>query len=467
MAFVVRELGRRVGGSVFPRGLRNRVTLAFGLLALALSLVLSLLAWAFVSGRLVGDLQDGAVRATTVDAAAITPAMAQDRTQIPVLLDGLPATGAVSVLLSSGARWYSTSPTLGPTTVPSRLIAAVEDGNTARQRVEVDGRRYLVVGVPLSATVGGAYYEVFSLADLDSTLHVLSVTLVGVAVLTAILGLAMGRVASRLALRPLATFNAAASAVARGEVGARLSARGDPGLEALASSFNRTAEALEQRVTADARFAGDVSHELRTPLTTMLNSMQVVRNRESDLPAAVREPIDLLQDELERFRHLVVDLLEISRQDGGERPVLETVQLGELVRHAADAAAGRPVTEVAPEAERLSCQVDKRRLERVVANLVTNAATHGGGCVRVGVVMAVDGGVRIEVDDAGPGIAPDRRDRVFERFARGGPVSSPGVGLGLSIVARHVRLHGGTVWVEDRPGGGARFVVRLPVGEAW
>lgn len=87
--------------------------------------------------------------------------------------------------------------------------------------------------------------------------------------------------------------------------------------------------------------------------------------------------------------------------------------------------------------------------------------------MRVGVVMAVDGGVRIEVDDAGPGIAPDRRDRVFERFARGGPVSSPGVGLGLSIVARHVRLHGGTVWVEDRPGGGARFVVRLPVGEAW
>jgi two-component system, OmpR family, sensor histidine kinase MtrB len=111
---------------------------------------------------------------------------------------------------------------------------------------------------------------------------------------------------------------------------------------------------------------------------------------------------------------------------------------------------------------------DRRRLDRVVANLVDNAERYGGGAVRVGVCWA-GGRARLEVDDRGPGVPELLREQVFERFARGTRAgqrgADPGTGLGLALVARHVRRHGGTVWVDDRPGGGARFVVELPADD--
>ena len=122
----------------------------------------------------------------------------------------------------------------------------------------------------------------------------------------------------------------------------------------MARSFNETVDQLRQRRLADARFAGDVSHELRTPLTTMLNSLQVIANRRSELPATVREALDLLTEDVERFRLLVVDLVEISRSDGGDRLNLETVRIGQAVGRAADTAAGREVARVEPSAESLA-----------------------------------------------------------------------------------------------------------------
>ena len=126
----------------------------------------------------------------------------------------------------------------------------------------------------------------------------------------------------------------------------------------------------------------------------------------------------MLGDDLDRFRRLVIDLLEISRDDGGDQGSREIVRIADLVRAAANATAGREVTTVAPEAEGLTLQADKRRLERVIANLVENAEDHAGGCKGVG-VEAGGLGVIITVDDAGPGIAAEDRDRIFERFGRG------------------------------------------------
>jgi signal transduction histidine kinase len=197
----------------------------------------------------------------------------------------------------------------------------------------------------------------------------------------------------------------------------------------------------------------------------MLNSMEVIHNHRDELPAALREPVDLLGEDLERFRRLVVDLLEISRDDGEDEGSRDTVRIADLIRVAADTAAGRPVTEVTADAATLTLKADKRRLERVVANLVENAEGHGGGCERV-CVAAGGLGVVIQFDDAGPGVPVADRDRIFERFHRGGsggrPAQDSGIGLGLSIVARHVAWHHGTIRVEDRPGGGARFVLELP-----
>ncbi len=231
-----------------------------------------------------------------------------------------------------------------------------------------------------------------------------------------LVGLVGGKFASRRMLKPLTDVTSVAAAIAHGDLSARLRADTDPDLGSLARSFNRTAAALERRVHADNRFAGDVSHELRTPLTTMINSIVLLQNRRAELPADVVEPLDLLTEDLQRFRRLVVDLLDISRSDGGHDSP-EPVVVADLVRRAADAAAGRPVTVVEPGAEAAVLRADKRRLERVVANLVENADVHGGGCDGV-CVSRRNGSVRVQVDDHGRGVAEEHRERIFERFAR-------------------------------------------------
>ena len=195
----------------------------------------------------------------------------------------------------------------------------------------------------------------------------------------------------------------------------------------------------------------------------MLNSLQVLQHRRGALPADVGEALDLLDQDVARFRRMVLDLLEISRTDSSDTGSKERVSIAELVRHAADATAARPVTEVSPAAD-VVVKADKRRLEQVVVNLVENAENHGRGCRRVSVCRRGDA-IRLVVDDCGPGVPVESRDRVFERFARGSATQGDtGVGLGLAIVDRHVRWHDGRVWIDDRPGGGARFVVELPIG---
>ncbi len=439
-------------------GLRNRVMLGFGLIAMALSIALAGLTYLFVSRYVVADRLSTATTESAVNAEAIALGLGRPGMSIPYLLDHLPRGQAKYSLLIHDGEWYTTSESHGSTMLPPGLVEISRSGETGNSRIN-DGKQ-LVTGTPVGHS-GDAYFAIYPLDDLGGTLQILAVTLIVAALLTSACGLLVGRFASRVALRPLAELTTAASAVARGDLNARLHSEDDPDLGGLAQSFNRTAAQLQHRVAADARFAGDVSHELRTPLTTMLNSMQVIRNRQHELPETVREPIALLSDDLDRFRHLVVDLLEISRDDGGDPSTAELVQIGDLVRRAADTAAGRPVTQLAPEVAGLTVLADKRRLERVVTNLVTNAEGHGEGCVVVAATVDRDH-LRLVVDDCGPGIPPDKRDRVFERFARNGSAAA-GVGLGLAIVDRHVRWLGGTVSAEDRPGGGARFVVRVPL----
>jgi signal transduction histidine kinase len=434
--------------------------LAFGLLGLGLSVLLATGAWFLVSGYLTAQREGAAAVEARANATALGFGLTQPGVKVPTLLQQLPGSEPSIALVSLGQEWYGTSPSNGATILPDRLVRTVRSNVPATQRISVDGHVSLAVGIPLQGGAVG-YYQLFSLDDLNRTFKILSTSLVVAALVTSLIGMAIGRFATRLALRPLAELTEVAAAVARGQLGARLHAQDDPDLGGLARSFNQTAEALQQRVITDVRFAGDVSHELRTPLTTMLNSMQVIQNREAELPPSVREPIDLLAYDLNRFRRLVVDLLEMARHDEGDHSTREPVVIGELIQRAADATAGRPVTRLGPGVERLVIDVDKLRLERVVGNLVANADNHGGGCVSVSVTRTMRG-VRMDVDDAGAGVPADRRERIFDRFARGDNRAAAGVGLGLAIVSRHVAWHGGTVTVGDRPGGGARFSVELP-----
>jgi signal transduction histidine kinase len=438
------------------------VTIAFGLMALALSTVLAMTTWVLVTHDLLSQRQAAARVETNANAQVLATGLASKGLPVATAMDKLTNIAGSALLVTYHGRWYSTVLARDPSLLPGQLRAKVREGSVAQQVTLVDGDKYLIVGVPLPHA-DDALFELFPLGDLDHTYHVLAITLVAVAAGTSLVGLMAGRYASRRAFRPLRKVTRTAEAFAQGDLEARLEAEHDPDLAGLARSFNRTADAFAKRVAADARFAADVSHELRTPLTTLLNSAELLSRRRAELPERLREPLDLLVSDLDRFRVLVIDLIEISRDYTFGEHETERVRIADLAARAADAAAGRKVTVVEAAAEQVQIAADKRRLERVVTNLVQNAEHHGKGCVEARV--ALDGGlVRLTVDDAGPGIAERDRDRVFERFARrDGSGAARGVGLGLAIVRQHVLWHGGSVHVEDRPGGGARFVVELPV----
>jgi len=453
---------RRVRRSLTPLGLRGRVTLALAVVALVLSALVGGAVWISVSGFLISKRTQALVAQTGANTEQVRRGLSSPGVSAPQLLAQLPREIGSTSLLLVDDTWTTTSLQVNRDVLPAGLRSAVLAGQPAHQRIRTDQGPRLVVGLPL-AEKGSAYFEIFALDELDQTLRTLSTTLWVVMLAAPLGGLVLGRWALRPAFRPLDRVAAAASAFAAGDLTARLDPRGDPGLVAIANSFNATAEKLEGRVRRDAKFAADVSHELRSPLTTMVTALDVFEASRARLAADGREALDLLRAEVRRFEHLVEDLLEISRADAGSADVvLDVVALPELVRLAVPARLQDRVV-LAPGAE-VWVEVDKRRLERAISNLVDNAERHGGGLTAV-VVRSRDGWAEVAVEDRGPGIDDSERERIFDRFARGrgtGRGSGAGAGLGLSLVARHVALLGGEVSVTDVDGGGARFAVTLP-----
>jgi len=342
-------------------------------------------------------------------------------------------------------------------------------GEAAIQRVRgPEGEPTLVVGLPVPR-IDGAYFEVGDLRELDRSLRTISLTAAAGAAIVTLVAVGLGWWASGRVLRPVSEAAAAATAIAGGDLSLRLPASGDRDLDRLANSFNSMVATLAGRSARDAQFASDVSHELRSPLTSLSTAVQVLQNRRDELSPRSSGALDLVSNEVARFERLVLDLLEISRYDAGAPPAaLTPVVLPELVSRTVADRPSRVPLHVGPGDVRLTVLGDKRRLERVLTNLLDNAEVHGGGAV--GVTISRAGHVvRLMVDDAGPGVPPEDRSVVFRRFARGRGAghrrSDGGVGLGLALVAEHVRFHGGRVWVEDAPAGGARFVVELPVAD--
>lgn len=449
-------------------GLRRRIAAAFGLVALGVSVVLAVTTYTLTSSYLLSQRYDTVERQAVLNAQTVRDVLLTRQPAIAALLERLDTTGgetSSSIVVNQGL-WYDNQFEPGYQTLPESFLEAATDGRAVRQRIELEeGGKAVAVALPLETT-GGVYVEVFSMRELDRTLRTLAVTFAGTTTATTLLGLLLGGWASRRSLQPLRAVTATAGRFAAGDLDARLDVRRDPDLRPLADTFNDTASRLQRRVEGDARFAANVSHELRTPLTTMVNAVEVLQGRAGQLDQESREVLDLLAGDVHRFARMVEDLLEISRLDADVANLRwEPVRIASLVRVVADGRAGRPVTEYADGAGDLVCLVDKRRLERVVDNLVANAQAHGRGVIRV-VVAPHSSMARIVVEDHGPGVATGEETSIFERFSRGrghATGENEGVGLGLALVREHIRLHDGRVWVESRSGGGARFVVELPV----
>jgi signal transduction histidine kinase len=467
-------------------GLRARVTLTFAVAAFGLSALMAGITYFTARATFLSERQSAEQRQAFANAALVQNALrspATDVTQLVESVDTLPGSRSV---LRTGGQWYATSIQVGQSAIPSTERALVLSGTPATQLFDLAGTPQLVIGVPLPA-VHSAYFEVFSLDELAGTLRALAFALAGAALVTTLAGAAVGRWASSRALRPLAGLTDAAVAIADGQLDTRVDAGDDADLEELASAFNRMTANLQDRIEREARFTSDVSHELRSPLTTLTATVSVLEGHRSELAPRARRALDLLDGDLRRFTRMVDDLLEISRFDAGSAELsLDEVDPGELVRRAVAAAAPvgddgvrGPATfpvEVGPGVDGLRLRVDKRRFERVMANLMENADQYAGGVTRVLVerqptvvpgVLHPAVAIRVVVEDRGPGVPDIERVHLFERFYRGGRAgqraSGEGTGLGLSLVAEHVRLHGGRVWSEPSPGGGTRFVVELPL----
>ena len=446
-------------------GLRARVTAVFTLGALALSAALAGAAYQVTRQNLLSERERTLVRAAYFDAVVVREGL---RTEAPVVSDVLRNldTGETRrPLLRRNGQWFSRTADVGITdAIPQGLQKRVQAGEPAVQLVTLRVDPALVVGVPLTE-LGAGYYEVTSLAELRRTLNVLA-TVLGIAALgTTLAGAGVGRWASRRALEPLTGVAQAADEIASGDIGTRVARDSDPDLDRLAVAFNRMVDEVQARSEADRRFAADVSHELRSPLQTLSAATSVLAHRRDELDARTGSAVDLLGAEVERFEQLVTDLLELARSDKpADRRPTDVVALV----CAAVARRALPQSMVKISGDGSTAMVDPRRFEQVLANLLDNAERHGGGAVAVE-IHTDPKLVRLVVDDEGPGVPPDERDLVFHRFARGRAANtrggSDGTGLGLALVAQHAVAHRGSVRIEDRPGGGARFVVELPASD--
>jgi signal transduction histidine kinase len=340
-------------------------------------------------------------------------------------------------------------------------VVQANAGTAALQRYRDGPTSKIAVGVPLGD--GRTYYEISDLSSLDTTLRTIAFAGVLAALLTTLLGAAVGVWATRRAFRPLEDVASTATKLASGDLSARTQTTSDPDLAPISSSFNAMAETLSARIQRDAQFAADVSHELRSPLTTMTASASVLEARRNQLPDAAQQATDLIVTDLARFAALLEDLLDLARDhDPLDTENLPVFDLADMVRSELSTSWRSDLVQAAGDTH---IRADRRRISRVVGNLVQNADVHGGGVTSV-VVNRVGDGVRLAVSDDGPGVPPADREAVFERFSRGraAPLRGDvgGTGLGLSLVREHVIAHGGATWYEESPGGGACFVVELP-----
>ncbi len=445
-------------------GLRQRVSVAFGLGAFMVAVFVAVTTYTVAANYLWTQRESTTLRQASFSARSVEAALATEQPSMVDLLDQVDSVGQTSSpMIRWHDHWYTDRFRPGIEVLPKTFLTAAESGRSVHERIQLPTGEVVAVAIPLDG--GGSYVEVFPLDELNRTLGTLAITFAGTTTLATLLGVLLGRWASRRALRPLATVTGAAAAIAAGDLGARIGPQRDPDLNALAVAFDDTATKLKARVERDARFAADVSHELRSPLTTMVNAVDLLLDRLKEMEPETQEILLLLSDDVHRFAEMVKDLLELALLDTASIPSVEQeVPVAGLVASIADRLAGRPVTRVVGDDPVLT--MDPRRLERIVENLVRNAETHGHGVTGVWLENR-DGVVRLVVEDHGPGVADEARERIFERFARGSTTArSTGVGLGLSLVAEHVRTSDGRVWVEEGSRGGARFVVELPLSLA-
>ena len=301
--------------------------------------------------------------------------------------------------------------------------------------------------------------------------------LAGLALVMLVLVIAL--LVTRQVVRPVRVAAETAGRLAAGDLSQRIAVRGSDDIARLGQSFNDMADSLQRQIRRledlsrlQRRFTSDVSHELRTPLTTIRMAAEYLHASRERVPAGARRGRpSCCTAELDRFESLLGDLLEISRYDAGVAHLeSETVDIRGVV--ATTVAASRMLAErhgseviVEQPDVPVSVDIDPRRVERILRNLVGNALDHGEGKPVVITIGYDDDAVAVTVRDHGVGLRPGEAGLVFNRFWRGDPSRSRltgGTGLGLAISLEDARLHDGWLQAWGERGRGAQFRLTLP-----
>jgi len=368
--------------------------------------------------------------------------------------------------------------------IPDALRDFVKAGQVSYQYATVRTEGFsgpaLIIGTPTSSRVPNLeLYLIFPLNSEESTISLVRGTMAtgGVVLLVLLAGIAL--LVSRQVVLPVRSASRIAEQFAEGHLSERMPVRGEDDMARLAVSFNDMAESLQRQITQleefgnlQRRFTSDVSHELRTPLTTVRMAADLIYDHSEDLDPALRRSTELMVSELDRFETLLNDLLEISRHDAGVAELsVEAIDLRSTVNsalgnvgHLADDAGIELLVEMPDEA--VIAEVDARRVERILRNLIANAIDHSEH-KPVRIRMAADEDtVAVTVRDYGVGLRPGEEKLVFSRFWRSDPSrvrQSGGTGLGLAISIEDARLHQGRLEAWGAPGKGACFRLTLPL----
>jgi two-component system sensor histidine kinase MtrB len=368
--------------------------------------------------------------------------------------------------------------------VESEQVAAAPDGKPetllyyAPTALTVSGQTKpaIVVGAPL-----GNWYQLYYFFPLDNeqqTLQLVQTTLIGAGIALVLLLAAIASLVTRWVVLPVRHAARAAQRVAAGRLEERMAVGGKDDLGSLASSFNDMAASLQEKLLeleelskAQRQFVSDVSHELRTPMTTIRMAAEILFESREQLDPAAARSAELLQSQIERFETLLTDLLEMSRHDANVATLdAELADISDIVRRSADDAqqlAERRGCRIEFRLPAQACmaEVDRRRVERILRNLLVNAVEHGEGRDVVVTVAADRDTVAIAVRDHGVGLGPGQDQLVFERFWRADPSRARtvgGTGLGLAISLEDARLHGGWLQAWGEKGRGSVFRLTMP-----
>jgi two-component system, OmpR family, sensor kinase len=476
---------------LYPRSLRWRLTLALGAVLILAFVVTFYVVYRETDSRLRGEID----RALHTQAAAfssfISPAgteltAAQVVRRAHVYLSAQPFSASSQLLYATvpGQRIATNEPELlgqslhdTDETPATRLIESRFTAGLSRQRPGFSTGRAPDVGrlrlyVATFRTEDGLLARVGvgePLAPVESALDGINRGFAIGGTITLAAALLAGFLLAAGFARPLRRIARIAARVDAGDLSPRIEYRGPRNeTKVLADAFDHMLDRLEEAFARQQAFVSDASHELRTPLTAIRGQLEVLARQENPDGAEIRRVQRLVAAEVDRMTRLTEDLLLLAHTDEARFIRREPIELqrflGELV------ASAEPTTD-----RRLSVDArtpgilnaDRDRLAQALRNLLRNAVEQiqAGGRIELGARECDDGRVQIWVDDDGPGIAPEERDRVFNRFHRADAArarTAGGTGLGLAIVRAIVDAQGGRVWATESPLGGARVVIELP-----